>query len=101
MLRRSQLDKDLVRLGHLLSYGMRYLLYELLDLVGVETVYNVNLGIYEHRVRTQVHREQPEDLVDLLEGCDGLVHALPVFLRCCRPYQERARVGAQLEGDDA
>ena len=75
--------------------------YELLDLIGIEPVYDVDLSIHEHGIRSQLHREQPEDLVDLLKCCDGLVHALPVFLRCRRTYQELARVGAQLEGDDA
>ena len=87
LLRRSQLDKDLTRLRHLVSYSVGYLLYELLDVVGVEPVDDVDLGIHEHGIRSQMHCEQPEDLVDLLEGCDGLVHALSVFLRRRRTYQ--------------
>src|SRR5215210_1945253 len=101
LFRRAQLDEDLVRLGHLFLYGVGYPLYQVLDLVGVEPVYDVDLGVHEHGVRTQVHREQAQDLVDLLKGGDGLLHALAVFLGRRRAYQERTRVGAELEGDDA
>src|SRR5215213_1036425 len=48
--RAGEVEERLGHLGHLLTYRPRYALEEVLNLVGVQSVCDVDLSVYEHRL---------------------------------------------------
>src|SRR5215210_3089383 len=82
-------DEGLCHLGHLVADLSGHALQQVLDLVGVEPVREVYLGVDEHVIGPEMHREQAKDVRDLREGVHGIVYALPVLGEHRLAQQER------------
>jgi hypothetical protein len=64
------------------------------------SVLDVNLGVYEHDVKPQVHRQEAHSLTHFGEAGDGLPQAPLVFWRYRLVQQECARIPPQVPGDE-
>jgi hypothetical protein len=93
-------DEGLGHLGNLLAYLFGHSFEEIFDPVGIDPVHNVDLGCHQHRLRSQVHSEQAQDLRNLGEGEHNLAYPSPVLRKDRFVEQQLTRVGTQFSGDE-
>jgi hypothetical protein len=94
------LDEGLGHLGDfptdLLGHSFKEFFYP----VGVDPIYDVDLGGYQYGVWCQVHGEQAQDLRNLGKGEHDLAYPPPVLGKDRFADEEPARVCAKLPGDE-